>query len=54
VSYSICFSVATVLAQETAAKVGKAAAGRAPPRCSVCKNLMKGHKNIEDCPKNQK
>ena len=22
--------------------------------CSACKNPMKGHKNIEDCPKNKK
>ena len=22
--------------------------------CSTCKNLMKGHKNIKDCPKNKK
>ncbi|XP_028413623.1 uncharacterized protein LOC114536461 [Dendronephthya gigantea] len=29
-------------------------AKRAPPRCAVCKNPMKGHKKIKDCPKNQK
>ncbi|XP_046864581.1 uncharacterized protein LOC124459055 [Xenia sp. Carnegie-2017] len=27
---------------------------RAAPRCTVCKNWMKGHKNIMNCPKNQK
>ncbi|XP_046840090.1 uncharacterized protein LOC124434248 isoform X2 [Xenia sp. Carnegie-2017] len=27
---------------------------RAVPRCTVCKNWMKGHKNIMNCPKNRK
>ena len=27
---------------------------RAKPTCSVCKNPMKGHKNIANCPKNQR
>jgi hypothetical protein len=27
---------------------------RAKPHCSICKNPMKGHKNITTCPKNQK
>lgn len=26
---------------------------RAQPRCSTCKNPMKGHKNIKDCPRNR-
>ncbi len=47
----MCVPVSVILAKEKAAKVAKSA-GRAPPRCAVCKNLMKGHK--KDCPKNQK
>ncbi len=49
----MCFPVSVVLAKEKAAKVAKSA-GRAPTRCAVRKNLMKGHKNVKDCPKNQK
>ncbi|XP_028415670.1 uncharacterized protein LOC114539104 [Dendronephthya gigantea] len=45
--------ISVVLAQEEAAKIAKSAK-RAPPRCAVCKNPMKGHKKIKDCPKNQK
>ena len=47
------FLVSVVLAQEKTAEAAKSTR-RAPPRCAVCKNLMKGHKNIKDCPKNQK
>ncbi|XP_028408273.1 uncharacterized protein LOC114530875 [Dendronephthya gigantea] len=47
-------TISVVLAQEKAAKAAKAASGRAAPRCSLCKNLMKGHKEVKDCPKNQK
>ncbi|CAB3980925.1 PREDICTED: uncharacterized protein LOC107342022 [Paramuricea clavata] len=28
--------------------------GRAKPHCSICKQPMKGHKNVANCPKNQK
>ena len=27
---------------------------RAQPKCSICKEPMKGHKNVINCPKNQK
>ena len=27
---------------------------RAKPRCTACGNLMKGHKNVVDCIKNQR
>ena len=50
---AIYFLVSVVLAQEKTAEAGKST-GRAPPRCAVCKNLIKGRKNIKDCPKNQK
>lgn len=27
---------------------------RQPPKCTVCKHPMKGHKNVATCPKNKK
>lgn len=27
---------------------------RAKPRCAMCNQPMKGHKNVKDCPKNRK
>jgi hypothetical protein len=29
-------------------------ATRSKPKCKACKKPMKGHKNVKDCPKNQK
>ena len=26
---------------------------RSKPKCKACKQPMKGHKNVKDCPKNQ-
>ena len=50
----INFSVSEVLEQERVARAeSRVATCRAIPCCSVCKNPMKGHKNIRDSPKNQ-
>ena len=41
----------TLAAEETSADQRKE---RAKPCCSACKNPMKGHKNVSNCPKNKK
>ena len=48
-SYALSFIIVSqVLAQEKQAKKAEKAA----PHCRICKNPMKGHKNVKDCPKN--
>ena len=43
--------VEEVEAAERAART--ATKGKKAPRCSICRNPMKGHKRVLDCPKNQ-
>ena len=50
----LCVLVSVVIAKEKAADSQSRTTARAPPRCTACKNLMKGHKNVKDCPKNKK
>ena len=35
-------------------KTSETVTPRNPPKCTLCKQPMKGHKNVTNCPRNQK
>ena len=52
--YFITDPSAAQAAQTSATSATTARETRTAPCCRVCKNLMKGHKNVTDCPRNNK